>query len=82
MRVTGRVIFNDAATRVVACVAGLGVAQIMELSIRELVTDGSLVELFPRWGEELFPLYVYYPSRHLPPARVRAFVDLVVASAR
>jgi hypothetical protein len=25
---------------------------------------------------------VFYPSRHLPPAKVRAFLDFVVASAR
>jgi hypothetical protein len=31
--------------------------------------------------DELFPLYVFLPSRHLPPAKVRVFVDFVVESA-
>jgi len=31
---------------------------------------------------ELFPLYVFHPSRHLPPAKVRAFIDFVVASMK
>jgi DNA-binding transcriptional LysR family regulator len=69
-------------TAVEACIAGHGIAQLMELGTRELVGSGTLVELFPRWRDELFPLYVFHPSRHLPPAKVRAFVDFVIESAR
>ena len=61
---------------------GHGIAQLMELGTRELVRSGTLVELFPRWRHELFPLYVFHPSRHLPAAKVRAFVDFVIESAR
>jgi hypothetical protein len=28
----------------------------------------------------LFPLYVYYPSRHFVPAKLRVFVDFLVSS--
>jgi hypothetical protein len=34
----------------------------------------------PDWAEERFPLYVYYLSGHLPPAKVRAFIDFVESS--
>jgi len=80
--VHGRLIVNDVKTAVEACLAGHGVAQLMELGTWKLVRDGALVPLFPRWRDELFPLYVFHPSRHLPPAKVRAFVDFVVTSAR
>ena len=80
--VHGRLVVNDVKTAVEACIAGHGIAQLMELGTGELVRDGKLVELFPRWRDELFPLYVFHPSRHLPPAKVRAFVDFVVESAR
>jgi len=81
--VHGRLIVNDVATAIGACVAGHGIAQLMEYKhgASELLRSGALVELFPRWHDELFPLYVFYPSRHLPPAKVRAFVDFVVATA-
>jgi DNA-binding transcriptional LysR family regulator len=75
--VRGRFCVNEWATSLAACVAGLGIAQPMEIGVRELLREGVLVELFPRWHDELFPLYVLYPSRFLPPARVRAFVDFV-----
>jgi DNA-binding transcriptional LysR family regulator len=38
------------------------------------------VQMLPNWAEERYPLYAYHPSRHLPPAKVRAFLDFVVES--
>jgi DNA-binding transcriptional LysR family regulator len=29
------------------------------------------------WPGERFPLYALHPSRHPPPAKVRAFIDFV-----
>jgi DNA-binding transcriptional LysR family regulator len=80
--VHGRLVVNDVATALGACLAGHGVAQLMELGNLELIRSGALVELFPRWHDERFPLYVFHPSRHLPPAKVRAFLDFVVESTR
>ena len=34
-----------------------------------------LVELFPEWSDELFPLYAIYPSRLHRAAKVRAFIE-------
>ena len=48
----------------------------------DLLRSGALVELFPRWRDEMFPLYVFHPSRHLPPAKVRAFLDFVIAGTQ
>jgi hypothetical protein len=38
-----------------------------------------LVEVLSDWPGESFPLYALYPSRHLPAAKVRAFIDFVQA---
>jgi DNA-binding transcriptional LysR family regulator len=35
------------------------------------------VQILPDWSDERFPLFAYHPSRHLPPAKVRAFLDFV-----
>jgi len=80
--VHGRLIVNDVATALGACVAGHGIAQLMELGTEELRASGALVELFPRWHDEMFPLYAFHPSRHLPPAKVRAFLDFIVESTQ
>jgi DNA-binding transcriptional LysR family regulator len=75
--VTGRLVVNDLASKLAACVAGQGVAQTFALGVDALLERGELVQLLPDWSEERFPLYVYYPSRHLLPAKVRAFIDFV-----
>ncbi|HEY4242548.1 MAG TPA: LysR family transcriptional regulator [Kofleriaceae bacterium] len=77
----GRLTVDDAAAAIGACLAGHGIAQLMELGNAGHIRDGALVELFPRWRDERFPLYAFHPSRRLPPAKVRAFIDFVVASA-
>lgn len=78
VKASGRLVLNDAGTLLGTCLAGYGIAQMLELGAEGL-RDGRLVELFLDWNEERFPLYVFYPSRRLPSAKVRAFVDFVVA---
>jgi len=74
----GRLVVNDVGTMLHACLAGYGVAQMMSLGIGEFLAKGKLVELFPDWPDERFPLYVLYPSRRQLPAKTRAFVDFLV----
>jgi DNA-binding transcriptional LysR family regulator len=78
---SGRLTVNDVGTMLGACAAGHGVAQVLALGTETLRRSGTLVELFPDWSEELFPLYVFHLSRHVPPAKVRAFVDFVIRQA-
>jgi DNA-binding transcriptional LysR family regulator len=80
VRARGSLVLNDLATKLAVCAAGFGIAQTIELGVGPLLASGALVQLLPDWAEERFPLYAYHPSRHLPPAKVRAFLDFVVAS--
>jgi DNA-binding transcriptional LysR family regulator len=56
-----------------------GVAQALELYAREPIADGRLVQLLPDWADERFPAYAYHRSRTLSAAKVRAFLDFVIA---
>jgi DNA-binding transcriptional LysR family regulator len=76
----GRLVVNDLATKLTACAAGHGVAQTIEFGLDSLLASGALVQILPDWAEERFPLYAYHLSRHLPPAKVRAFLDFLLAS--
>ena len=80
--VSGRLAVNNVGTMFGACLAGHGVAQLLALGIEDLLRRGKIVELFPDWPGERFPLYVFHLSRHVPPAKVRAFLDFVVRSVR
>ncbi|MEW6436855.1 MAG: LysR family transcriptional regulator [Pseudomonadota bacterium] len=80
VKAEGRLVFNDLPTKLIACIAGLGVAQAVEFGLEDFVSRGELVQVLPDWAEERYPLYAYYLSRHLPPAKVRAFLDFVVGA--
>jgi DNA-binding transcriptional LysR family regulator len=75
---SSRLMVSDVGAMLGACEAGAGIAQIMELGSNEIVDSGRLVELFPDWPGELFPLYALYPSRQHRAAKVRAFVDFAI----
>jgi DNA-binding transcriptional LysR family regulator len=51
--------------------------QSLAIGLAPFLARGDLVPILPEWSEELYPLYAYHPSRHLPPAKVRAFLDFI-----
>jgi DNA-binding transcriptional LysR family regulator len=79
VNVCGRLTVTDVSTMLNACISGNGIAQVLDLGVSGFLQSGQLVEILEDWSEERFPLYAYYPSRNLPPARVRAFLDFVLA---
>lgn len=76
--VSGNLTVTDAGTKIGACLAGYGIAQIIDLGIDTHLRAGTLVPVLTDWPDETYPLYVYYPSRNHVPAKVRAFIDFVV----
>jgi len=75
----GRLTVNDPGALFEACLAGSGIAQMLLLSAGPLIESGQLINLFPDWPDERFPLYAYYPSRRNLPAKSRRFLDFVVS---
>ena len=78
----GRLTLADVDTMIAACVAGAGIAQVLALSVEPLVANGTLIDLFPDWPGETFPLFAIRPSRRLPPAKVEAFLDFCTEICR
>ena len=72
---SGPLTFSDPKTMLDECVAGSGVAQVIGWGVAELLAGGRLVDLFPQWHGERFPLFAYHPSRKHLPAKVRVFTD-------
>lgn len=82
VKVTGRLLLDDPSVAISACVAGQGIFQSLAIGLNPYIARGELVEILPDWPGEQFPLYAYHPSRHLPPAKVRAFLAFVDEVAR
>jgi DNA-binding transcriptional LysR family regulator len=73
---------SDVATIHSVCLAGHGIAQLLELGIESLIESGRLEIVFPDWLDERFPLYALHPSRQHPPPKTRAFLDFVTATVK
>jgi DNA-binding transcriptional LysR family regulator len=73
----GQLMVNDAGTMHAVSLAGYCIAQVMEPGIKGLIASGRLVNLFPDWCDERWPLYVLYPSRNHMPAKTNAFLDFI-----
>jgi DNA-binding transcriptional LysR family regulator len=75
--VHGRMSTDDPSTAIAACVSGCGIFQSLELGLGPWLQSGKLVRVLADWSEERYPLYAYYASRHLPPAKIRAFLEFL-----
>ncbi|MBB4840907.1 DNA-binding transcriptional LysR family regulator [Sphingomonas kyeonggiensis] len=73
----GRLMVNDTGSLLGACLGGVGIAQLLELYAKDLVTKNRVVLLLPEWVDETFPLYAYHHASNLVSAKVRAFLDFV-----
>ena len=75
----GQLTLNDAGTLYSAALSGYGIVQVFALGVEPLLASGQLVDLFPDWPDERFPLYAFYPSRKHAPAKTKAFLDFAIA---
>jgi len=71
-----RLMVSDVDSMLGACLAGVGIAQVMALGTEKLLQSGQLIDIFPDWADETFPLFAIYPSRRYRAAKVRVFTDL------
>lgn len=72
---SGPLTFTDPKAMLEECVAGTGVAQIIGWGVGALLANEALIDLFPDWHGERFPLFAFHPSRKQVPAKVGVFVD-------
>lgn len=77
-----QLLLSDVATIHAVCLAGYGIAQLLELGIESLIESGRLEVVFPDWLDERFSLYALHPSRNYLPPKTRAFLDFVIAMVK
>jgi DNA-binding transcriptional LysR family regulator len=79
VRVIPRIRFNNAAAAVPVVIAGLAIARMPEIYIREELEAGRLVAVLPGWRPVPLPVNVITPPGKARPARVRVFIDFLRA---
>ncbi len=78
--VDGRVSSNDTDTWLALAVAGLGLIQVpVSVEVRRLLREKKLQRVFKGYHSPTLPVFLLYPQNRRLPARVRVFIDWVVA---
>jgi len=74
-----RLVVNDTNSYLAAGTAGLGIIQAPSYSVQAALGSGGLVTLFDEWHADSIPVHVAYPPNRYLSAKVRVFIDWVIA---
>ena len=58
-------------------IAGLGIVRLFEDRLRAALDAGTLAPVLESWWQSFSGPFLYFPSRRLLPAPLRAFVDFI-----
>jgi DNA-binding transcriptional LysR family regulator len=75
-----RIVANNGEVMRDMALAGLGLATLPMFLIAQNLRDGSLIDALPHARPEGYAIYAVYPPSHQPMAKVRAFVDHLIAA--
>jgi DNA-binding transcriptional LysR family regulator len=75
VRVEGQLVFNTAALRMNAVLAGLGLAYLPEDQVTTYLADGRLVRVLADWCTPFPGYHLYYPSRRQATPAFSLLVD-------
>ena len=72
---------GDDEALVRAAAAGLGIIQVPDYMVADLVDAGELVEVLARFRPAPTPISLVYPSKRQVPLRVRVLLDALVTES-
>ena len=74
-----RLVVKDTNAYVQAALAGLGIVQAPDYAVHEALEAHRLEPILPEWTTPRIPVHVVYPPNRYLSAKVRVFIDWVVA---
>jgi DNA-binding transcriptional LysR family regulator len=75
----GRIVIPDAATQRVVIKGGGGIGCLAKYLVEAAVDAGDLVRVLPQWQRPPIEIHAVYPSHRSMSAKVRVFIDALVA---
>jgi DNA-binding transcriptional LysR family regulator len=79
LQLSHRLVVNDTNAYLAAGLAGLGVVQAPAYVVHSAVQAGHLVPVLGEWDTPGFPVHVIYPPNRYLSAKVRVFIDWIIA---
>ncbi len=78
----GALTVNNADAYQAACLAGLGIIQVPDVGVRDLLAQGDLCSILPQWVPPPMPLTLLFANRRNLPIRVRVVMDWLIETVR
>jgi DNA-binding transcriptional LysR family regulator len=75
--VNGRLLLNDGALMADAALDGLGLAYVVEASVRDALASKRLVRVLDSFCTPFPGFFLYYPSRVQVPPKLKALIDFI-----
>jgi LysR family transcriptional regulator, regulator for bpeEF and oprC len=72
-----RVSVHTVETYIASAIVGLGLIQVPEFDVKDLIKEGKLVAVMPSWRPAALPVHALYPHRKHLSSRVRVFLEWV-----
>jgi LysR family transcriptional regulator for bpeEF and oprC len=79
MRLESGIRVNDTEAFVASALAGFGLLQGLEISVRSHLQDGSLVQVLSDYEVPAKRVSILYPHRELLPPKVEVFIEWLKA---
>lgn len=77
VEVAGQLTVNDPGLAVASAIAGVGIAFTFKSYVKEHLASGSLIQILADCSPAFPGFYLYYSTRRLLPAKLRAFIDYI-----
>lgn len=82
VKVRARSVIPDASAQMVVVAGGAGIGRLPDYLAASAVAAGKLVRVLPRLEGELIDIHALYPSHRSLSAKVRVFIDALVAHVK
>jgi DNA-binding transcriptional LysR family regulator len=60
-----------------AVLKGVGIGTAMEETLRNMISEGRLIQVLNDWCPKFQGYFLYYPSRRNQPAALSALIDML-----
>ena len=80
VKVNGRLSSTSLKFNLDAAAAGAGFTSVPAYIARPMIEAGAIEQILPAWRSARVPLRIVYPSKRLPSARLRVFLEEVVSN--
>jgi DNA-binding transcriptional LysR family regulator len=79
VHVESNVLSNNSSLTIDLAVAGQGIIRVPKFALSDELKEGTLVEILEGWPKPPIGIFMVYPSRKHMSAKVRSFIDFVLA---